>query len=277
MVFQNYALFPHMTVAQNIAFPLRMRKMPKDMIDTEIKRVLQMVQLAEYEKRHPKQLSGGQQQRIALVRSLVFNPSVLLMDEPLGALDKKLREHVQTELKIIQKQLNITVIYVTHDQSEALNMSDIIAVLNQGKIEQIGSPRDLYESPANLFVADFIGESNFITGTVKTATEEYAIVLTGSGEEIKAPFNSLCSQGSEIVISAHPEKIVVLDDEDPNLNILRGRISEIIYLGEITKYSINVNGEQLYTKYHNRFDRRIHRVGDDVLVGWLPDDCKILK
>jgi putative spermidine/putrescine transport system ATP-binding protein len=278
MVFQNYALFPHLTVAENIAFPLRMRKFSQDIIKKEIRRVLEMVKLSsEYESRYPKQLSGGQQQRIALVRSLVFNPSVLLMDEPLGALDKKLREHMQIEIKKIQKEVNITVIYVTHDQSEALNMSDIIAVLNEGRLQQIGSPRDLYENPANLFVADFIGESNFIKGKVTSVQERAYWVATDAECEIKALSDRFFPEGSEVVVALHPEKIRILSLEDKSLNIIKGRISEVIYLGEITKYYVSIkNGQTILTRHHNKSGIKNYRVGEDVIIGWSYDDCRLI-
>jgi ABC-type Fe3+/spermidine/putrescine transport system ATPase subunit len=278
LVFQNYALFPHLTVAENIAFPLRMRKFSQDIIKKEIRRVLEMVKLSsEYESRYPKQLSGGQQQRIALVRSLVFNPSVLLMDEPLGALDKKLREHMQIEIKKIQKEVNITVIYVTHDQSEALNMSDIIAVLNEGRLQQIGSPRDLYENPANLFVADFIGESNFIKGKVTSVQERAYWVATDAECEIKALSDRFFPEGSEVVVALHPEKIRILSLEDKSLNIIKGRISEVIYLGEITKYYVSIkNGQTILTRHHNKSGIKNYRVGEDVIIGWSYDDCRLI-
>jgi len=278
MVFQNYALFPHMTVAENIAFPLRMRKIPKPVIDREIDRVLQMVRLSEYRSRYPRQLSGGQQQRIALVRGLVFNPSVLLMDEPLGALDKKLREHMQVELKKIQKELNITVIYVTHDQSEALNMSDTIAVLNEGRLQQLGSPRDLYESPANLFVADFIGESNFIQGKVESVQSEFSVVKTRFGSEIRVPSDRKFPEGSDVVVTIHPEKIHLLSPGDQTLNSIKGEVTDIIYLGEITKYYVMIEGGQtVFAKHHNRSDIKAREVGERLSIGWALKDCRLIQ
>ena len=172
MVFQSYALFPHMTVFDNIAFPLRMRKFKEKEISKSVARVLNLVELSDYGARYPKQLSGGQQQRVALARAYVYNPPVLLMDEPLGALDKKLREQMQLEIKHFHESLGITVIYVTHDQGEALTMSDRIAVMNKGRIEQMGSPTDLYERPSNKFVADFIGETNLISAKAVGKKEE---------------------------------------------------------------------------------------------------------
>jgi putative spermidine/putrescine transport system ATP-binding protein len=278
MVFQNYALFPHMTVAENIAFPLRMRKIPKEIIGKETERVLAMVRLSEYQNRYPRQLSGGQQQRIALVRSLVFNPSVLLMDEPLGALDKKLREHMQIELKRIQKDLNMTVIYVTHDQSEALNMSDTIAVLNEGRLQQVGSPRDLYENPSNLFVADFIGESNFIRGKVKLADRDFSMIKTEMGDEIRVPSDPKYPVGSDVVVTIHPEKIHVLTSADEALNTVKGEITDIIYLGEITKYYVMIeNGQTIFTKHHNRSGIKPHHAGEKVFIGWSINDCRLIQ
>lgn len=267
-----------MTVAENISFPLRMRKIPSDIIERDIERVLAMVRLSEFKYRYPRQLSGGQQQRIALVRGLVFNPSVLLMDEPLGALDKKLREHMQIELKRIQKELNITVIYVTHDQSEALNMSDTIAVLNEGRLQQVGSPRELYENPSNLFVADFIGESNFIKGKIKSVDQDLSVIKTDGGDEIKVLSNTKYPVGSDIFVTIHPEKMHLLASEDESLNMIKGQITDIIYLGEITKYYLKIeNGETIFTKHHNRSGIRSHHIGEQVFVGWAINDCKLIQ
>jgi putative spermidine/putrescine transport system ATP-binding protein len=278
MVFQNYALFPHMTVAENISFSLRIRKIPSDIIGREIERVLAMVRLSEFKYRYPRQLSGGQQQRIALVRSLVFNPSVLLMDEPLGALDKKLREHMQIELKRIQKELNITVIYVTHDQSEALNMSDTIAVLNEGRLQQVGSPWELYENPGNLFVADFIGESNFVKGRVKSVDQDLSVIKTDVGDEIKVLSNTKYPVGSDVFVTIHPEKMHLLTSEDKSLNMIKGQITDIIYLGEITKYHVTIeNGQTIFTKHHNRSGIKSHHIGEQISIGWAINDCKLIQ
>ena len=189
MVFQHYSLFPHMNVERNIGFPLRMRKVESAEAGVRIRGVLELVKLPGYEKRLPRQLSGGQQQRVALARALVFSPRVLLMDEPLGALDKKLREHMQLEIKQITQSLNITVIYVTHDQGEAMTMSDRIAVMNDGKIEQLGAPSEIYDRPKNYFVADFIGESNFIRGKVEKIGERVCNFIADGGVCCKAPEN----------------------------------------------------------------------------------------
>jgi len=207
MVFQNYSLFPHMTVERNIGFPLRMRKVGKEEMSEKIREALKLVRLSGYEKRFPRQLSGGQQQRIALARALVFNPYVLLMDEPLGALDKKLREHMQLEIKQITQALSITVIYVTHDQSEAMTMSDRIAVMNEGKIEQIGSPTEIYDNPVNYFVADFIGESNFIKGRIEQQRDQTCLFVSDGGMRFVALSGKDKPPGKEAHLVVRPEKI----------------------------------------------------------------------
>ena len=219
MVFQNYALFPHMTVFDNIAFPLKMRKVPKEEINKKVRYVLDMVQLPGFEKRYPYQLSGGQQQRIALARALVFEPEILLMDEPLGALDKKLRDHMKLEIKHLQQSLEITVIYVTHDQEEALTMSDRIAIMNYGKIMQLDTPMGLYESPANLFVADFIGESNFLEGKVVDVNSNEVCIETRQGIRVWAAKGSEVTKGQDASVAVRPEKISIFSDEESILVI----------------------------------------------------------
>ncbi len=200
MVFQNYALFPHMTVGENLAFPLQVRKLPKADIDAKVKRALDMVQMGAFAGRRPAQLSGGQQQRIALARALVFEPELVLMDEPLGALDKQLREHMQYEIKHLHEQLGVTVVYVTHDQSEALTMSDRIAVFNDGKIQQLAPPADLYERPDNAFVASFIGENNRLFGKVVSVERGFATVTLDNGVTCRALAVSCGDAGA-----AHPD------------------------------------------------------------------------
>jgi putative spermidine/putrescine transport system ATP-binding protein len=187
MVFQNYALFPHMSVANNVAFPLSVRKVPQAEIGPRVTRALEMVRLEQFKDRKPAQLSGGQQQRVALARALVFQPSLVLMDEPLGALDKKLREHMQIELKQIHEMLGVTIVYVTHDQSEALTMSDRVAIFESGSIVQIGTPGELYKMPATAFVASFIGENNALTGTVERVEGDQCLVALPTGLAISVP------------------------------------------------------------------------------------------
>ena len=210
MVFQNYSLFPHMTVFENIAFPLRMRKVQESEIRKKVMKALELVQLHDYPSRYPRQLSGGQQQRIALARALVFDPPILLMDEPLGALDKNLREYMQLEIKSIQRQLKITTIYVTHDQQEALTMSDRIAVMNHGRIEQVGSPEEVYEKPCNRFVAGFVGESNFLKGRIIERVEKTWLIGTDSHLHIRTPYTDSLKPGMDVYLALRPERVFFL-------------------------------------------------------------------
>ena len=206
MVFQNYALFPHMTVYENIAFPLKMHKVSKEEIDKRVRQALHMVQLPQHGDRYPSQLSGGQQQRIALARALSFEPGLILMDEPLGALDKKLRQHMQIEIKHIQEELGFTTIYVTHDQEEALTMSDRIAVLRDGKLEQVGSPEELYEEPKTLYVADFIGESNIFSASVLEVKDERLLLQLPGGHSFHALKCIGKIKGPGASVAIRPEK-----------------------------------------------------------------------
>ncbi|RYI16662.1 MAG: ABC transporter ATP-binding protein, partial [Acetobacteraceae bacterium] len=207
MVFQNYALFPHMTVGENLAFPLEVRGMGKDEREAKIKRALDMVQMGAFANRRPAQLSGGQQQRIALARALVFDPKLVLMDEPLGALDKQLREHMQFEIKHLHESLGITVVYVTHDQGEALTMSDRVAVFNDGRIQQLAPPSDLYERPDNSFVAQFIGENNKLLGTIEELNGDKALVRLATGELIDATAVNVNEKGGKTLVSIRPERV----------------------------------------------------------------------
>jgi len=209
MVFQNYALFPHMTVQENLAFPLEVRKLNKSDVEDKVKKALDMVELGAFGNRMPLQLSGGQQQRVALARALVFEPRLVLMDEPLGALDKKLREQMQYEIKHIHEQIGITVVYVTHDQNEALTMSNRIAVFNDGKIQQISSPDILYEKPENAFVAQFIGENNQIKGKVKSINGKMCVITTDKGEEIKSLKVNVNAVGDASTVSLRPERVEI--------------------------------------------------------------------
>ena len=263
MVFQNYALFPHMTVAQNIAYPLQMRRMDKSQIDQNVTEALQMVQLEGFGDRYPKQLSGGQQQRVAIARALVFNPPLLLMDEPLGALDKKLREQMQIEIKRIQNQTGITVIYVTHDQEEALVMSDQIIILNNGSLQQIGSPKEIYDRPQNRFVADFIGETNLFGAEIRKENNHFEIELTGIETQFKAPLELALTPG-EASISVRPE-MLWLDDKTNNAGIA-GQIEELIYVGESTKYIVTVLDRQVVIRQPRRTDTGRFAKGDSVTI-----------
>jgi spermidine/putrescine ABC transporter ATP-binding subunit len=277
MVFQNYALFPHMTVFQNIAFPLEMRRVDKVMITEQVAKALELVQLPGYEGRYPRQLSGGQQQRIALARALVFNPRVLLMDEPLGSLDRKLREHMQLEIKHIQEQLHITVVYVTHDQEEALVMSDRIAVINQGRIEQVGSPQDLYEQPQNRFVADFIGETNLLQGEVVELRTVCSAIRVGDGVIVQVATVEGLTVGKEVTLAVRPATIRFLSPGEELVNTCTGVIEEVIYVGEITKYRVSLGGEtELTVKQAGRFDPKGRRRGTEVTIGWDLMDAKVV-
>ena len=277
MVFQNYALFPHLTVFENIAFPLKMRKMDKKEIEKKVHEVLELVRLPGVSGRYPKQLSGGQQQRVALARALVFNPPLVLMDEPLGALDKQLREHMQLEIKHIQEALNMTVIYVTHDQAEALTMSDTIAVMNHGRIMQYGSAEDMYERPANKFVAEFIGESNFIEAGVEKIDDTSIHVMTGGQLKIKAEPNHEVSMGQDVFFTLRPERILFQNEAEHLDNAFHGIVEEVVYVGEISKYMIRLNESDLIIlKQQNRLGVRKYKKQDKVTIGWNMEDMMLI-
>jgi len=269
MVFQNYALFPHMRIFDNIAFPLRMRKFKVREIERKVSDALDLVQLRGYESRFPKQLSGGQQQRIALARAVVFNPSLLLMDEPLGALDKKLREHMQLELKHIQSRLKRTVIYVTHDQEEALVMSDRIAVMNEGKIEQVGTPDELYEKPVNKFVAGFIGESNFLEGRVVDRKDDVLAIQMIDESRHQLRWTGDSKVGEEVSFCIRPEKLFIVNEDHPSENALEGILKEVIYVGETMRYKINIGREKIINvREMNVREGSQYREGQKVRICW---------
>ncbi len=276
MVFQNYALFPHMTVAENLAFPLKVRKMDRDEIDKKVKRALEMVELPEFGNRRPAQLSGGQQQRVAVARALVFDPHLVLMDEPLGALDKQLREQMQYEIKHIHESLGVTVVYVTHDQSEALMMSDRIAVFEDGVIQQLSTPDDLYEKPQNSFVAQFIGENNQLNGTVAAMNGVACDVKLADGTVVKAEKVNVDTVGEKTTLSLRPER-VELEPGNTMDNVVPGKIEELIYLGDHIRIRMNVAGnDEFVVKVRNRGERRKLEEGQTVSIGWASADCKAL-
>ncbi len=275
MVFQNYALFPHMTVAENLAFPLQVRRMSKSETAQKVRRALDMVQMGEFGDRYPAQLSGGQQQRIALVRALVFDPELVLMDEPLGALDKQLREKMQYEIRHIHEQLGVTVVYVTHDQSEALTMSDRIAVFNDGVIQQLASPNDLYERPENSFVAQFIGENNELNGTVVSLNDGIAQVTLDNGEQVFALAVTVEEPDKPALLSIRPERVVINPDETGAAHTIEGHVHELIYLGDHIRCRMTVGGnEQFIVKVPNAANNRRLVVGEHVRVGWTAEDCR---
>ncbi|GAA0586232.1 ABC transporter ATP-binding protein [Caenispirillum bisanense] len=277
MVFQNYALFPHMTVEENVAFPLSVRKVNKSDQLARARKALDMVKLSGMGSRRPAQLSGGQQQRVALARALVFNPQLVLMDEPLGALDKQLREHMQIEIKHIHESLGVTVVYVTHDQSEALTMSDRIAVFNDGIIQQLAPPSDLYENPQNSFVAHFIGENNILNGTVETVDGGFCTVRLDSGEQITARAVNIGGPGSRTSLSFRPEKVEIEGVGPDHPNRLPARVQETIYLGDHMRVRMKVAGNDEFTvKMRFRSGRAVPHPGEEMFVSFAAENCLAL-
>jgi len=276
MVFENYALFPHMTVYENLAFPLRVRKIPKDEIDKKVDKALSMVSLAGYESRMPGQLSGGQQQRVAVARALVFDPAVVLMDEPLGALDKNLRESMQYEIKHIHESIGVTVVYVTHDQGEALTMSNRIAVFNDGKVQQLSSPDELYESPVNSFVAKFIGENNTFRGEVLDLSSDKCKIKLETGGEIIANPISVNSKGEKTTVSLRPERALINPNEKMDNNH-KGKIEEVIYHGDHTRVRLNLLGNnEFILKVPNSSANLDIKLGNEINIGWNSEDARAL-
>ncbi len=273
-VFQNYALFPHLTVERNVAFGLEMKKVPKEEIKTRVAEALEMVRMANMAKRKPNQLSGGEQQRIALARALVNRPAVLLLDEPLGALDLKLRKVMQLELKQLQEQVGITFIYVTHDQEEALTMSDRIAVMNDGKVLQLGPPEEIYERPNSRFVADFIGETNFLEGTVERIDGEDITVNLTVQAKVKAHANVPVQKGQTVGVVIRPEKISLGDQ-----GVVRGLVEESIYIGTDTRFIIRLNDKTIITVREQNLlgnQTKIYQRGDEVGLIWNPAHALVL-
>ena len=276
MVFQNYALFPHMSIGENLAFPLEVRKMGKADAEAAVVRALDMVQMVDFINRRPAQLSGGQQQRIALARALVFEPELVLMDEPLGALDKQLRERMQYEIKHIHENLGVTVVYVTHDQSEALTMSDRIAVFNDGVIQQLSSAEDLYERPQNAFVAQFIGENNELVGTVEKIEGDTCTVKLADNTRVKAEKVNVDNVGDKTLLSLRPERVEIDPQKEMDVSI-GGKIEELIYLGDHIRVRMSVaSNDEFIAKVRNRGDKRKLNEGQSIKIGWDASDCKAL-
>ena len=281
-VFQSYALFQHMTVYQNVAFGLEMEGADKNETAKRVKHALEMVQLTGMERRKPKQLSGGQQQRVAVARALVKVPDVLLLDEPLGALDLKLRKEMQLELKALQQQLGITFVYVTHDQEEAMTMSDRIAVMSRGKVQQMGSPVEIYERPANKFVADFIGESNFIEGTIKSLSANEACVYIPDWETelYGLPVSPGLVNGEDVIVSIRPEKIHITE-KPLNEDTLTGEVVNTVYIGTDTHVFVDIRGKKLKIFEQNRISRldpgSFYTVGQQVTLVMMPENVLVLK
>ncbi len=278
MVFQNYALFPHMTVAENLAYPLRVRKMPKAEINTRVSEYLDLIELSSFGNRHPGQLSGGQRQRVALARALIFEPTLVLMDEPLGALDKKLREQMQFEITRLHQRLGFTVIYVTHDQTEALTMSSRIAVFDQGIVQQYASPSVLYEQPANAFVASFIGENNLIPvkNVITSGGEAKATLPNGTALIAR---NGDCSEHeTDGIFSIRPEKLVIGAAQGNNVNQVDASFVARHYVGDFIRYYFDLaDGTKVVVKALNDINAPRFSVGDQAILSWSAQDCFAFK
>lgn len=278
MVFQNYALFPHMTVAENLAFPLQVRKISKADIAVKVKRALEMVELPQLGSRRPAQLSGGQQQRVAVARALVFDPRLVLMDEPLGALDKQLREQMQYEIKRIHQRLGVTIVYVTHDQAEALTMSDTVAVFNFGKIQQLAKPDEVYETPCNSFVAQFIGENNVLPGTIVGRSGDHCSVRLENGDTLSALAVTDAPIGASSLLSLRPERIAI--DQPPRdgpHTRVAGTIIDQIYVGDHSRLQVRVFGNnEFVVKVQNASLRRKFQKGEAITLVWQSTDCRAL-
>ena len=278
MVFQNYALFPHLSVTRNVAFPLEMRNTPKAEIKKKVEAVLDLVRLGSFGERRPKQLSGGQQQRVALARALVFEPTVLLLDEPLGALDAKLREEMKIEIKQLHKEIGATILFVTHDQEEALTLSDRIAIFNEGEIVQLGTPDELYHQPANHFVADFIGESNLLTGKVTSVDNQQCRVTLNGGIEITGNLRQGMDHPTDwATYTLRLEKVSVGDDAVHCANHMVGTVKEFLFIGDSTKYLINLAPDlDIKVKLPETGMPR-YAEGKQVQVGWNTQDMLLVE
>ncbi len=277
MVFQNYALFPHLTVGENLAYPLQVRGLDKSTIDQKVKIALDMVQLGAFGGRRPGQLSGGQQQRVAVARALVFEPKLVLMDEPLGALDKQLREQMQYEIKHIHENLGVTVVYVTHDQSEALTMSNRVCVFDDGVVQQLAPPDELYEKPQNAFVAQFIGENNKLMGEVMEVNGEECDVKVETGEIIRSLAVNIPGVGGKTTLSLRPERVTIKPEAGQCPNNVQGEVKELIYLGDHIRARLALCGQdEFIVKVPNSSTHTQLQEGETVNVGWLSSDCRAL-
>jgi putative spermidine/putrescine transport system ATP-binding protein len=276
MVFQNYALFPHMTVAENVAYPLKVRKVPAAEIMPRVERALAMVRLGGFGARRPAQLSGGQQQRVAFARALVFNPKLVLLDEPLGALDKQLREEMQMELKQIHEDLGVTMVYVTHDQSEALTMSDRVAVFNEGRIQQLADAVELYERPSNPFVAQFVGENNLIDGEVRGLEGESVVLRSADGVVLRARRTADLAVGDGVSICLRPERVCI-DREVSGKGVL-GTVEKLVYLGDVTRLLVRVGASTVISaKTTNGGAGQQFSRGERVRLTWQEDDAQTFR
>ena len=276
MVFQNYALFPHMTVGQNLSFPLEVRGLDRELRRKRVRGALELVRLEGLEHRRPSQLSGGQQQRVAIARALVFEPELVLMDEPLGALDRRLREELQYEIRRIHADLGVTVLYVTHDQNEAMVMSDRVAVFRAGRIEQAASPEALYEEPERSFVARFIGENNRLRGRIASVRDGLCHVDIG-GRTVQALPVAPLGPGDSTTLSIRPERVAIAPTPGLYTNEFDARIEDITFLGDHLRLRVDVLGSSDFiVKIPNVVGHGAVIEGDCVRVGWIPTDCRVL-
>jgi spermidine/putrescine transport system ATP-binding protein len=279
-VFQSYGLFPHLNVFDNVAFGLRRRKVAGKDVDRRVREALELVNLGGFPKRRPAQLSGGQQQRVALARALVNHPKVLLLDEPLGALDLKLRKQMQLELKRIQKEVGITFIFVTHDQEEAMTISDRIAVMNQGRIEQLGPPEAVYDRPATAFVAEFLGASNLLEGTYGGAQDGWGLVSLAGGETVRIPVDPRRRRGERLRVGVRPEKIDICAPglaPEPGANHVAGTLTSAVFVGVSYQYFFETSGgRQLCAFERNGGKGAVARMGDTVRLAWRPEQTFVI-
>ncbi|GII59368.1 spermidine/putrescine import ATP-binding protein PotA [Planotetraspora thailandica] len=280
MVFQSYALFPHMSVWENVAFGLKRKNVDAAEIKRRVGEILEVVDLTGREKRRPREMSGGQQQRVALARALVNRPRALLLDEPLGALDLKLRQAMQIELKRIQRDVGITFVYVTHDQGEALTMSDRIAVMNDGLVDQLADPREIYERPATKFVAGFIGTSNLLSGVVQEVTGSTAVLALGPSDRVVISTETPVAVGDSVELTVRPEKITIATEQPAgDRSVVRGTVSEVVYLGTSNNYAVVLaDGAEITVFQQNAHDSTITAErGDTVWLSWQPQHSYVLR
>jgi spermidine/putrescine ABC transporter ATP-binding subunit len=271
VVFQNYALFPHMSVAENIAFPLKVRGIKRSEAAAKVAKALALVKLDGLGDRRPDALSGGQRQRVALARALVFEPDLVLMDEPLGALDRQLREHLQVEIKRIQRAMGLTIVYVTHDQDEALTMSDRIAVFAGGRIQQIGRPNAIYEAPSNAFVAGFVGENNMLAGTVVTTYEGLCAIKLAGGQIVRAVMTGELMPGDAAIAAIRPEHVEMRSAASPCCNAIEARVEELAYHGDHSRIHAALGeGNALLIRVPGTPEVR---PGQSIPIGWCTDRC----
>ena len=276
MVFQNYALMPHMTIFDNIAFPLRVRKMARAQIEQKVHDVLKLIRLPDIAQRRPRELSGGQQQRVSLARCIVYNPSLILLDEPLGALDKKLREQMQLEIKRIHSELGITMLNVTHDQDEALTLSDRIVLMNGGRIEQQCAPADLYFRPRTVFAADFMGEANLFPATLRAIDGDTVRLDSPVGELQAMRPDFLAGEGAGFTVLVRPENVTMSASAAPGANVVRGTLRDSIVLSGVVKHYVSLAGREVIVQEANHARRRTHLPGHEVFLTWNWRDALVL-